>query len=172
MIRKVKVEDYERVKNLVKQVHNIHVEKRPDMYTNAEPMPLDYFNQIISADNDKMMYVYEENDKIIGLAELSIKESNPIPIIKHRKTLIIEDIVVDSEYRKQGIGKEIYNYILSVATERNVDDLELNVWAFNENAIKFYESLGMTVKNMKMEYSFNSKLSTKMQEVKITTKAE
>ena len=32
-----------------------------------------------------------------------------------------------------------------------MDAVELNVWAFNISAIKFYSSLGMSVKNMKLE---------------------
>lgn len=34
---------------------------------------------------------------------------------------------------------------------KDVDCIELMVWGFNENAIAFYENLGMNVKNLKFE---------------------
>ena len=38
-----------------------------------------------------------------------------------------------------------------MAKKEGLDAVELNVWAFNKSAIKFYSSLGMSVKNMKLE---------------------
>lgn len=43
--------------------------------------------------------------------------------------------------------------------KENIDAIELNVWAFNESAIKFYETLGMSAKNMKLEQILNKKYS-------------
>ena len=44
MIRKVADRDYNNVKKLVLQVHKLHVENRPDIYLDNEPIPLEYFN--------------------------------------------------------------------------------------------------------------------------------
>ena len=79
------------------------------------------------------------------------KHNNAIPIAKERITYFIDDIVVDNNFRRKGIGKALYEYLLDIAKSDNVDSIELNVWAFNKSALKFYESLGMTVKNMKLE---------------------
>ena len=38
-----------------------------------------------------------------------------------------------------------------LAKEKNCSSVGLNVWAFNENAIKFYENFGMSVKTMILE---------------------
>ncbi len=37
----------------------------------------------------------------------------------------------------------------------NCSSVELSVWAFNENAIKFYEGMGMGVKTMILEKILN-----------------
>ena len=37
------------------------------------------------------------------------------------------------------------------AKEINVDNLELNVWNFNKQAISFYEHMGFTVQKSTME---------------------
>ena len=83
------------------------------------------------------------------------KSNRTIPISKQRTTYFIEDIVVDKNYRRKGIGKKLYYFLKEQASKENIDAIELNVWAFNESAIKFYESLGMSVKNMKLEQVLN-----------------
>ena len=95
--------------------------------------------------------VYEENNIIKGLLLAEKKENNKISIARERKIYFINDIVIDKKYRRQGIGKKLYNYLLELSKKEGLDAVELNVWAFNISAIKFYSSLGMSVKNMKLE---------------------
>ena len=78
------------------------------------------------------------------------KQSNFIPIIKERTTYFIEDIVVDNKHRRKGVVKALYDCLFNLAKRSNIDFIEFNVWSFNTDAIKFYESLGMSVKNMKL----------------------
>ena len=42
-----------------------------------------------------------------------------------------------------------------LARKENVSSIELNVWAFNKNAINFYKELGFTCKSMRYEYNIN-----------------
>lgn len=169
MIRKVEGKDYNSVKKLVLQVHKLHVENRPDIYLDNEPMPLEYFNEIITDDNLNM-FVYEEDERILGLLEMSIKNNKANPIAQKRKTIFIEDIVVDVDNRKKGIGKKLYQYAVEIAKQEEADAIELNVWSFNESAIKFYESLGMTAKNIKLESLLNSSCDIKNISINVTSK--
>lgn len=47
--------------------------------------------------------------------------------------------------------KKLYNQTVQLAKEKNIDNIELMVWGFNENAIKFYETLGMSIKNLRFK---------------------
>ena len=154
MIRKIVEKDYEELKKLVYQVHELHYSNRPDIYVDGNPLPLEYFNAILNDDN-AFNYVYVEDNKICGLLMATKKSNRAIPISKQRTTYFIEDIVVDNNYRRKGIGKKLYYFLKEQASKENIDAIELNVWAFNESAIKFYESLGMSVKNMKLEQVLN-----------------
>ena len=106
MIRKVEDRDYNSVKKLVLQVHKLHVENRPDIYLDNESMPLEYFNKITTNDNSNM-FVYEEDNKILGLLEMSIKYNKANSLAQERKTIFIEDIVVDKDNRKKYWKKNI-----------------------------------------------------------------
>lgn len=157
MIRKIQKQDYEQLKKLVYQVHELHYKNRPDIYIDGNPFPFAYFQEILN-DETYCKYAYEENNKICGLIIAKKISSQSIPIFKPRTIYFIEDIVVDKECRKKGIGKKLYYFLKDEAIKEGAEAIELNVWAFNEDAIKFYESLGMSVKNMKFEQLLNSSL--------------
>ena len=155
MIRKAENKDYEELIKLVYQVHKLHCENRPDIYVDGNPFPKNYFDNMFN-DEKSLILVFEEDKKIVGLLTASIKHNNPISIAKSRTVYFIEDIVVDNNYRRKGIGKQLYNYLEEKAIKEGIDAIELNVWAFNKTALEFYQSLGMSVKNLKLEKQLNS----------------
>lgn len=170
MIRKIVEEDYEELRKLVYQVHELHYSNRPDIYIDGNPLPLEYFNGILN-DTTALNYVYVEDNKILGLLMATKKNNRAILISKKRTIYFIEDIVVDKNSRRKGIGKKLYYFLKEQASKEKIDAIELNVWAFNESAIKFYESLGMSVKNMKFEQLINNdKIESKNIDLKVTSK--
>lgn len=48
MIRKINDNDYENIKKLVYQVHTLHYTKRPDIYVDGNPLPLEYFTKMLN----------------------------------------------------------------------------------------------------------------------------
>lgn len=150
MIRKMNLNDYEDVRTLVKQIHELHLSNRPDIYNDGESFPKEYFEKVLS-DANNLNYVYVENKKIVGALNASLQHTNPLPIIKPRTYYFIENLVVDKNHRRKGIAKKLFSYLTLKAKENNIDSIELNVWAFNKDAIKFYESMGMNIKNIRME---------------------
>ncbi|MGL4850574.1 MAG: GNAT family N-acetyltransferase, partial [Clostridium sp.] len=52
---------------------------------------------------------------------------------------------------KQGLGKMLFNHIIEDAKKNESDLIQLVVWDFNKDAIKFYKALGMTNRNIRME---------------------
>lgn len=170
MIRKVENKDYDKLVKLIYQVHELHYQNRPDIYVDGNPLPTEYFESIIN-DENSLNFVYVENGNILGLLMASKKQNNPISITRERVTYFIDDIVVDNNYRRKGIGKALYEYLVNQAQNDKIDSIELNVWAFNMSAIKFYESLGMTVKNMKLEKILtNNEVDVIEENIKITNK--
>ena len=150
MIREMNLNDYEDVRILVKQIHELHLSNRPDIYNDGESFPKEYFEKVLS-DANNLNYVYVENKKIVGVLNATLQHTNPLPIIKPRTYYFIENLVVDKNHRRKGIAKKLFHYLTLKAKENNIDSIELNVWAFNKDAIKFYEYMGMNIKNIRME---------------------
>ena len=66
LIRKIENKDYEELVKLVYQVHKLHYEHRPDIYIDGNPLPKEYFEEMLN-DKNALNIVYEENGKIMGL---------------------------------------------------------------------------------------------------------
>ena len=150
IIRKAKITDFPGIHKLILQVHKLHVSERNDIYKDVDPMNFEEFKTKLSNANNIYLIAELENE-IVGICFSQIKEILNNKIMKNRKILYIEDIGVDVNYQKKGIGKMLYNQIIQLAKEKNIDNIELMVWGFNENAIKFYKNLGMNIKNLRFE---------------------
>lgn len=138
------------------QVHMLHRQERSDIYKNTDPIDEESYIEELSNSNN-IYIVAELKNKIVGICFASIKEIENNKVMKNRRVLYIENICIDKDIRKKGIGKKLYKEMLKYAEEQKVDSIELMVWEFNKNAISFYENLGMTIKNLRYEQKLTKK---------------
>ena len=168
IIRNLIKEDYSDVFELEKQVYKIHYSNRPDLYNDVSDLfPRDYFNSIIDNKNGLSLGI-EKDEKIVAIILSDIKETSNASIIKKRKYCYIDDIVVDEKYRRKGYAKSLFNELKEKLKILNISDIELTVWPFNKEAIAFYESIGMSAKNIKYELKNNIELNTEKIELNTT----
>ena len=64
----------------------------------------------------------------------------------------IDDICVLQKCRRQGIGKALFTRCKEQAKRSGCKMMDLGVWGFNQDAIRFYESCGMTERLRRMQY--------------------
>jgi GNAT superfamily N-acetyltransferase len=83
------------------------------------------------------VYVAEIDSKVVGMALYYYGFST-----WKGRSLHLEDLIVNENYRKLGIGKALMNQILQLAKTEKVERMSWEVLDWNEPAIKFYESLG------------------------------
>ena len=136
-IRKGVKEDLPQVLNLVKEL--AAYEKAPGEVTvTIEEMERDGFG-------DKPVFhffVAETEEKVIGLSLYYIKYST-----WKGKCVFLEDIIVNEPFRKSGVGKKLFDEVVKIAKELNVERLEWQVLEWNEPAIKFYKKLNSQFDN-------------------------
>jgi len=149
-IREATKSDYDVVHQIQRQVHEIHTKERPDHYKMADTtLDKEYFNNLIEGENTKVFLL--EEDQPIAYTILTIKHTEERPILIPKKVVYMDDFGVDNMYRGKGVGKIFFEKILEFAKDIEADSLELGVWEFNENAIKFYESMNLKTKIRRME---------------------
>lgn len=151
MIRKAQLKDIKDIDRLLYQVHEIHALSRPDLFKKGEKKYNDEELIQIMQDPNRPIFVYENNGKVLGYAFCIISDHADSVSLVNYKNLYIDDLCVDSNTRGQGIGKKLYEFVLSYAKSINCYNVTLNVWAKNEKALKFYQSIGMDIQKIGME---------------------
>lgn len=149
-IHKPTIDDYDAVRALVAEVHALHHAARSDVYAADAHFSREYYAALLADENGFPIAAYD-GDKLVGFASAFMKPPNPNPAMLPHRIAYIDDICVHSRCRGRGIGRLLYNETVRLARERGADTLMLTVWAFNESAMRFYKSLGMTERNINME---------------------
>lgn len=142
MIRLARIEDIDRILELLHQVCMVHHNARPDYFKDSVKYNKEELALKIE-DKKNPIFVYEENEEVFGYAfciDETIKDNQ---LLTNRKTLYIDDLCVLENKRGMGIGKSLYQYVKQYAKEKGYHNVTLNVWAFNLNAKAFYEALGL-----------------------------
>lgn len=85
---------------------------------------------------DVYIYAAMLDDEIIGIV-IGI-----VALTLLRKTMYIEEMVVDEEHRGKGAGKLLVEHALSKAQEMGVKEIDLTSNASRTSAIALYESFG------------------------------
>lgn len=141
-------DDREAVMAITRQVNDLHVSWRPDIFRQAENLyPEEYFLEDI---RNKALYVARLDGALVGYVCFHIWETNSDASVPS-KVLDIDDITVDAKYRHQGIGQRIMADIREIAGERGCNDIQLSVYPQNENAVRFYEKCGFRVRNIRYQ---------------------
>ena len=102
-------------------------------------IPREWFEELIASPYHDML-VAMEDDKVIGIATLSIHMG---PII--RKNAYLEDFVTDQSVRGKGVGSALWQEIVNWATEKGCRNLEFTCGNGREVAQQFYKNHGAAI---------------------------
>lgn len=154
-IRKANKGDYESSLSLFRQVHELHVCERPDLYSeNSTPVSKEFFESQLN-DVKQHIFVATIGNEIVGVVVMKEEEITKNEFVKARRILFINSLCITEAQRNKGIGQRVMKYVFDFGRSLKVDSIELGVSEKNPYAIKFYESIGMTTKSRKMEIILN-----------------
>jgi len=149
IIREANLIDFDSIEKLEKQVFKIHIDARPDLFEKI-CFTKEYFEDSLKNGNTKI-FVFEENENILGHCMIEECESVDDPIYYDVKTLFINSMCVDENAKGRQIGRALVDRVKAYAKEVVATRLSLLVYDFNKDAIKFYERLGLTARSTFME---------------------
>lgn len=113
--------------------YRYHQNGRPDVFA-------DISDEILKEDlikNFETLSTLVILDKNVIVGYLSYRMKG-----KHSKKLDVDQLIIDENYRHQGLGKKMMEEVKRIAIENKCDRIELNCWLFNENALAMYEHIG------------------------------
>jgi GNAT superfamily N-acetyltransferase len=131
-IRKACIEDSSSILYLIKELAAFELE--PDAVIITEK---DIIDSAFGEHPWVYIYVAEVEGQVVGMALYYFGFST-----WKGRSLHLEDLVVNEDYRKVGIGKALFQKIIEIAKQEKVGRMSWEVLEWNEPAIKLYESVG------------------------------
>jgi len=152
-VRPAKKEDHPAVERLQRQVAQLHAGLRPELFrpVGQKHDTKRYYGLLRDADTP-ILVAQGERGELLGYAMLQVKAvGENHPVFLPRRFLYIDDLCVDEAARGQGIGAALMDAVRALAKSRGIAKIELNVWACNEGAMRFYERLGFQTQRKVLE---------------------
>ena len=136
---------------LLYQVGGVHHDIRPDLF---RPGAIKYTEEALEAllaDENFPIFVAEEENQVLGYCFCQVRDYHGSTVLTDRKEIYIDDLCVEEAFRGRGIAKKLYAYVCDWARDTGCGYITLNVWQGNDNAMKFYEKMGMQRRSITME---------------------
>ena len=148
MIELATANDRPHVERLAKQVHQMHVDWRPDLFLMPEELfPEERFSELVK---NRELYVAKMGGAVVGYCLLKMRPSNDIGRVP-RKVMVIDQLCVDEEFRNHGIGTQMVTEIRALARAFRCTDLQLGVYPQNDAAVSFYQKCGFMIRSIDMQ---------------------
>ncbi len=153
VIRRAAEKDIPGLKDLLGQVLELHASIRPDIFIpNTTKYTDNELAEMVKNDRNPIYAAVDEDDRVIGYAFCELREqpfsNNMIPFT----SLFIDDLCVDESARGMQIGRQLFEFVKEEAKKLGCYEVTLNVWEGNDSARRFYEKMGMRVKESMMEF--------------------
>lgn len=149
-IRNSRPDEYEIVETIMKQVQQMHIDWRPDIYKDSKTvLPIEIYEQAVK---DETFYVAEYDGEVAGILFIQYRHIES-PNQVTRNIIFVDSMAVEEKYRGKGIGHAFFDFLGDLRDQRGYDGIELQVNARNKAAYQFYSNYGFTDKSIHMEFS-------------------
>ena len=143
LIRRADTHDIPDIRRLLVQVCNVHQTIRPDIFTRDGVKYTESDLTELLADESRPVWCAVEADRFLGYCFCQWEETSDGSVGFARKELYIDDLCVDEAARGRGVATALFRHVRTWAKAEGTDFITLNVWQGNENALRFYEKMGM-----------------------------
>jgi len=145
--------DYLQLKSLFTEENRFHADLVPKYIQMTNDILKREELQEFLANTDSNIFVYEKNTELLGAIIISIREEKEDRWKKSRVIGYIDDLIVKSSARRNGIGKQLVAAARSWFFAQSIHNVELNVWETNTGSYQFYNALGFHTVQRRMMLS-------------------
>ncbi len=151
MIRRATPADIPDLQRLLIQTCTHHAAIRPDIFrSGGQKYTGETLLALVSQDS-RPIFVSVEDGHLQGFCFCQYQTYSGSPVMTDRRELYIDDLCVDEPYQRRGIGEALTRYAIEVARQEGCGFITLNVWAGNQQAIRFYDKLGLRPRKTTLE---------------------
>ena len=130
--------DIPRLTELLNDLFDVELDFTADSTRQVRGLELLLAEDGAAADRQIVAVARDDHDQAIGMASAQIVVSTAEGAL----SAWIEDVVVHHDYRRQGIGRNLLDYLVEWAKTRGATRVQLVVDQENDSADFFYQALG------------------------------
>ena len=131
-----------KVSEVTQELHNALEKLIPQLGAHKIPPTGEELSKLVTSESSSLLVARQstEDDPIVGILCLTIY---PVPTGLRS---IIEDVIVDENVRRQGIGEALMRYAIDLAREAGADGVSLTSNPQREAANQLYRSMGFKLR--------------------------
>lgn len=146
-----RTKNHDVISKLNESVQTLHHKLYPDDFKKFDLSSVTLFFKEILASDDSYAFLAKVDSVPVGYILCMIRTRKENKFQYEKKALYIDQISINSEYRKQGIGRKLMNEAFELAKKLKIKEIQLDYWVKNEESNKFLEHLGFEYYNLKMK---------------------
>lgn len=135
--------------SVLKEFEQALIEYERPYASNLKEGDISYYDiQSFIKNPDALLYVAEIKGQVVGSGYALIKDS--VAYKKPERFAYLGFMYVLPEHRGKGINGTLIKKLISWAKSKNIHEIQLDVYAKNDSALKAYEKLGFKPDLLKM----------------------
>jgi len=138
----IQTTDVTRLSKLNKEVQELHVKLYPEHFKPFNLEEVSSFFQKIMSNPSYLFFLAKKDHEDVGYLWVELKEYKENVFTKSYRSVYIHHLNVIEKYRNLGVGSNLIEKVHNIARENGINKIELDYWADNEFAQRFYEKHG------------------------------
>lgn len=139
-IRHAQKQDVPAIETLMDALDALHVEHLPWLLQEKTQSHADELSPYIDRP-DRTAFV-AESSAIVGVVLVYVRELPRAPRLRPGRVAELEALVVSAHHRRRGFGRALVDTAVDWARAAGAQRTELGVYAFNDAALRFWQSVG------------------------------
>lgn len=141
-IRPATIADVPELVSLNRDVQRMHADAFPSRFRKdaRDAEVADAFLDTIRLETS--YWLVAEEGSVAGFLSSEFRQRDESWFMEPHRVCYLAGIVVSPEFRRRGIARALFEELKAEANRRNVAQVDLDVWSFNEEAKETFEKLG------------------------------
>jgi len=138
---------------LNREIQQKHAEAYPHLFkpTSDETLTASAFDVLLN-DPAAMTLVVVDDEAVTGYVSAREVQRTDTPYRFAHRVLYIDQLCVARSARRKGHGRRLIEAMKSVAMDRGIPHVEVDTWAFNDEARSFFRSVGFRDITIRMAF--------------------
>lgn len=151
-IRRAEEGDVDALAEMYVELHNFHAAAVPSRLRTVGRVDDRLIHGIrkILANPGAAILIASAGDKVVGFAEVHVRETEEDPAIVQRRYAHLQSLAVSPAYRRQGLGRELVRAAHQWAREHGATEIQVDIWEFPGGPLAFYDKLGYVTERRRM----------------------